>query len=208
MSASQNDMARERHPVRASGMLAIAVLFLTIGLFVVFAFELASGEASLPTLAGLGAATLISFLVWVRENHIANTAANAPATPRHELKAAWVIPLQAGLVMAYVAAVIVSIHQVPEMSGFWKGFLQSAPIGLFAGWSVVWVYIVVESDEMIRSLMITATAIAAGAVVAAATVWGLIALHTPLIELPLIYLFPAFAMIYGFAAAFLTRRYT
>lgn len=208
MTPSRNPDARLRHPIRASGTLAILLLFLTIGFLVVFAFELAGGEASLPTLAGLGAATLISFLVWVRENHIASTAANAPAAPRHELKAASVIPLQAGLVMAYVAAVTGSVHYAPEMSGFWKGFLHSAPIGLFAGWTVVWIYIVVESDEMIRSLMITATAIAAGAVVGAATVWGLIALHTPVGDLPLIFLFPAFAMIYGFAAAYLTRRYT
>lgn len=199
--------ARIRHPIRATGTLAILLLFLTIGVFVVFMFELASREASLLTLAGLGAATLACFLLWVRENHIASTAANAPATPRHELKAAWLIPMQAGVVMAYVAAVMASIHYVPGLSGFPKGFLQSLPIGFFIGWTVIWVYIVIESDEMIRSLMITATAIAAGFVVAAATVWGLIALHTPVSDLPLIYLFPAFATIYGIAAAFLTRRY-
>jgi hypothetical protein len=208
MNSSQDKLARVRHPVRASGTLAILALFLTIGIFMAFAFELAGGTADPVILAVTGGATIVSFFFWVRENRIAQLAANAPRAPRHEIKASWLIPLQAGLVMAYVAALLAAIHYVPELSGFPKGLLQSLPIGLVAGWVVVWIYIVVESDEMIRSLMITATAIAAGAVVGAATVWGLIALHTPVGDLPLIFLFPAFAMIYGFAAAYLTRRYT
>ena len=172
MRFSQHDAARVRHPVRASGTLALLLLFLTIGLFAAFALEMASGFDD-PVLLGVtGVATLASFLLWVRENRIAQSAANAPATPRHEIKAIVFIPLQVALAMAYVGALLAARHYVPELGGFVKGLLQSLPIGLVAGWVVVWVYILIESDEMIGRLMITATAISAGAVLCLATFWG------------------------------------
>lgn len=205
MTSSDHDRARVRHPIRATGTLAILLLFVTIGLFVAFAFELAGGGEP-AVLAVTGGGTLISFLLWARENRIAQLAANAPAAPRHEIKAAWLIPLQAGLVMAYVGAVLASIHFVPELSGFPKGFIQSLPVGLFAGWTVIWVYIIMESDEMIRSLMIKATAISAGAVLGLATFWALVTLNSDVPEFGAIFLFPAFAAVYGVVATLLTRR--
>lgn len=198
---------RVRHPIRATGTLAIVLLFITVGLFVAFTVELVGSSADPAVLAATGGATIVSFFLWVRENRIAQTAANAPAAPRHEIKASWLIPLQTGLVMAYVAAVMASIHYVPDLSGFPKGFVQSLPVGLFAGWTVIWVYIIAESDEMIRSLMIKATAISAGAVLGLATFWALVTLNSDLPEFGALFLFPAFATIYGIAAMLLIRRY-
>lgn len=208
MTGAPRKEARVRHPVRASGTLALLVLFFTIALFMAFAFELADGADDPVILIVLAGATVASFALWVRENRIAQTAANAPATPRRELKAALLIPLQAGIVMAYVAALLAALHYVPELDGFFKGMLQSLPVGLVAGWVVVWIYIIVESDEMIRQLMITATAISAGAVLCLATFWALITLHTGLPPFGALYLFPAFAGLYGVASAILIRRHT
>ncbi|AZU04804.1 hypothetical protein X907_2289 [Glycocaulis alkaliphilus] len=194
------------HPIRATGTLAFLLLLLTICLFIAFMFALVGRGGEPVVLAVTGGATIASFFLWVRENRIAQMAANAPAAPRHEIKASWLIPLQAGLVMAYVAALMASIHYVPGLDGFLKGLVQSLPIGLVAGWVVVWVYIIVESDEMIRSLMITATAISAGAVLCLVTFWALVTLHASLPAFDAIFLFPAFATIYGVAAAILTSR--
>ncbi|MFC4725090.1 hypothetical protein AB6B38_08100 [Glycocaulis abyssi] len=206
MTSSRNAPARVRHPIRTTGTLAILLLLLTVGLFVAFTFALVGRAGGPVTLSVTCGATIVSFLLWARENRIAQMAANAPAAPRHEIKAAWLIPLQTGLVMAYVAALMASIHYVPGLDGFLKGFIQSLPIGLVAGWVVVWIFIIVESDEMIRLLMITATAISAGAVLCLATFWALVTLNSDLPEFGAIFLFPAFATIYGVVAGILTRR--
>lgn len=200
--------ARTLHPIRASGTLALILLFLMIGLFMAFAFELADGADDPVILVVLAAATLGVFGLWVRENRISQRAANAPATPRREMKAALLIPLQAGIVMAYVAALLAAMRFVPELDGFFKGMLQSLPVGLVAGWVVVWIYIILESDEMIRRLMTTATAISAGGVLCAATFWALVTLHADLPAFDAIYLFPAFAALYGVVSAFLIQRQT
>ncbi|MCH8520405.1 hypothetical protein [Glycocaulis sp.] len=207
MTSPDSQKARIRHPLRANGLTALALLFLTIGLFIAFAFELASGGGDWPVIGGTAAAMVICFLLWARENHIANTAANAPRPPRHDLSAIRTIPVQAGMGLGYAATVLVSALYVPGLDGFFKGFLQSLPIGFLAGWVVVWIYVIRESDEMIRHLMILSTAVSAGAVLLAVTVWGLLAMHSDLPGVAEIYLFPAFAIVYAVVSAFLTRRY-
>ncbi|WP_439633278.1 hypothetical protein [Glycocaulis sp.] len=208
MRSSQDEAVGVRHPIRATGTLAFLLLLVTIGVFIAFMFALTRGQPGVLTLAILGGAVLVSFALWVRENHIASSAANAPAIPRRELKAAWLVPVQSGIVMAYVAALMASFLYAPGLTGFQSGVLQSLPIAFAAGWVALWIYNIVESDEMVRRMMITATAISAGAVLCLATFWGLIAVHRGLPEFSSIFLFPAFAMIYGFAAMFLTSRHS
>lgn len=208
MTSSDTPSPRVRHPLRANGVISLALLFLTFGLFIAFAFELAGGAQDIAVLAVTGVATLASFLLWMRENHIANTAANAPKPPRHDLSAVRTIPVQAGMGLGYAATVLVSALYAQDLSGFLKGFLQSLPIGFLGGWVVVWIYVIRESDEMIRHLMILSTAISAGAVLLAVTVWGLLAMHTNLPGVAMIYLFPAFALLYALVSMIVTRRYS
>ncbi len=205
-SQSDTGAARRLHPIRASGTLALIFLFMFIGVFIAFAFALAEGEDW--TMVGLlGAGSVLMFLVWLRENHVAVTASNAPHQSRSEMRALRMMPVQVALVLIYVVAVQVSVHYAPGLPGFIKGALQSLPIGVLAGWLVAFVYMVIESDEMVRRMQTIATAIGAGATLVAATVWGLIAMHKGLPDFASVFLFPAFAVFYTLASVWVTRRF-
>jgi hypothetical protein len=197
--------ARRLHPVRASGTLALILLFTFIGVFIAFAFALAEGE-DWTMISVLGAGAALTFLAWMRENHMATTASNAARPSRTEMRALRMMPVQIILVLLYVVAVQVSVNYAPGLSGFVKGALQSLPIGLLAGWLVAFVYIIIESDEMVRRIQTIATAIGAGATLTAATVWGLVAMHAGPPDFASVFLFPAFAAFYALASVWVTRR--
>ncbi|KAA5800982.1 hypothetical protein F1654_13045 [Alkalicaulis satelles] len=202
-----NHPARPLHPIRASGTLALIFLFIFIGLFIAFTFAIAS-EDSWKVIAGLGAGSVVMFALWARENHMAVTAPNTPRPARSELRTLKMMPVQVALVILYVGAVVASGSYAPQLSGFLKGMLQSLPIGLLAGWVVAFVYIIVESDEMVRRMHVLAVAIGAGATLLAATVWGLVTMHTGQADFASIYLFPAFAVFHSIASALVSRRFT
>ncbi|MGY6627555.1 MAG: hypothetical protein ACXIVL_03495 [Oceanicaulis sp.] len=206
-SSSETPNVRRLHPIRASGTLALILLFTFIGVFIAFAFALAEGEGwTLISVLGAGAA--LTFLVWMRENHMAITASNAARPNRTEMRVLRIMPMQVILVLLYVVAVQVSVNHAPGLSGFIKGALQSLPIGLLAGWLAAFVYIIIESDELVRRMQIIATAMGAGATLVAATVWGLIAMHAGLPDFASVFLFPAFAVFYTLASVWVTRRFS
>ncbi|MCC5996559.1 MAG: hypothetical protein JJU18_09355 [Oceanicaulis sp.] len=198
--------ARRLHPIRASGTVALILLFIFIGAFTAFAFALAEGEGW-TMISALAAGAVVMFFLWMRENHMAITASNAARPNRTELRTLRMLPVQVVLVLLYVVAVQASAAYAPGLSGFIKGALQSLPIGLLAGWLVAFVYTIVESDEMVRRMQTMATAIGAGATLTAATVWGLIAMHAGLPDFASVFLFPAFAVFYTLAELVLTRRF-
>lgn len=205
-SNSDAPNARRLHPIRASGTLALILLFGFIGFFIAFAFALAEGEDWIMT-AILGGGAVGLFFLWIRENHMAITAANAARPARSEMRTLRMIPFQIALVLLYVVAVQVSVHHAPGLSGAIKGALQSLPIGVLCGWLVAFVYLIVESDEMVRRMQTIATAIGAGATLVLATVWGLVAMHAGLPDFPSVFLFPAFAVFYAVAGLIVTRRF-
>ncbi|MCH8489218.1 MAG: hypothetical protein LAT81_04710 [Oceanicaulis sp.] len=198
--------AKRLHPIRASGTLALILLFTFIGAFIAFAFALAEGE-DWTLISVLGAGAALMFLLWLRENHMAMSAANAVRPSRTEMRALRMMPVQVVLVLLYVVAVQVSVNYAPGLSGFVKGALQSLPIGLLAGWLVAFVYIIIESDEMVRRMQTIATAMGAGATLVAATGWGLVAMHAGLPDFASVFLFPAFAVFYTLASVWVTRRF-
>lgn len=199
--------ARRLHPIRASGTLALIFLFMFIGTFIAFAFALAEGQ-DWTMISVLGGGAALTFLVWMRENHMAITASNAARPNRTEMRVLRIMPMQVILVLLYVVAVQVSVNHAPGLSGFIKGALQSLPIGLLAGWLVAFVYIIIESDELVRRMQTIATAIGAGATLVAATLWGLIAMHAGLPDFASVFLFPAFAVFYALASVWVTRRFS
>ncbi len=199
--------ARRLHPIRASGTLALILLFIFIGFFIAFAFALAEGQ-DWTMVSVLGGGAAVMFLVWLRENHMAVTASNAARPSRSEMRALRMMPVQVALVLIYVVAVQVSTHYPPGLSGFIKGVLQSLPIGVLSGWLVAFVYIIIESDEMVRRMQTIATAIGAGATLVLATAWGLVAMHAGLPDFPSVFLFPAFAVFYAVAGLVVTRRFS
>lgn len=205
-SNSDTANARRLHPIRASGTLALTLLFTFIGAFIAFAFALAEGQDWIM-ISVLGAGAALTFLLWMRENHMAVTASNAARPNRSEMRALRMMPVQIVLVLIYVVAVQVSANYAPGLSGFIKGVLQSLPIGVLAGWLVAFVYIIIESDEMVRRMQTIATAIGAGATLVAATVWGLIAMHAGLPDFASVFLFPAFAAFYALTSVWVTRRF-
>lgn len=205
-SNSDTANARRLHPIRASGTLALILLFAFIGFFIAFAFALAEGDDwTMIGILGGGAAGL--FFLWIWENHMAITASNAARPARTEMRTLRMIPFQIALVLLYVVAVQVSVHHAPGLSGAIKGALQSLPIGVLCGWLVAFVYLIVASDEMVRRMQTIATAIGAGATLVLATVWGLVAMPAGLPDFPSVFLFPAFAVFYAVAGLVVTRRY-
>lgn len=104
------------------------------------------------------------------------------------------------LVLAYVLSLVLALYWLDRITDpVLRVGLVALPSLALAGW--IWAFgaMILSSDEMMRALRIRATALAAGAVLVLATIWGLFAQLTGFPDLPGFLLLPGFALLYGVA---------
>jgi uncharacterized membrane protein YciS (DUF1049 family) len=198
---------RHRHPLRASGMSSVFLLFVQLGCFAGALYAFAAGYGWAER-AGFALAWLLTAGLWFRETLVTARASNKPAQSRPELMTARLLPLMVFLALLYVVSVLASDHFGAGAQGFTRGMLLSLPFGLAAGWAVLFCYLILESDEMVRSGLVQAAASAGFAVIAGVTAWTLIGVRAGAPPLPGEWLLPAFAVLFGAASALISRRFS
>ena len=139
------------------------------------------------------AASLVAWLWRLQRTNQATRNATERAFGRFILR-------QTLLILAYVLGLVLALHWLDHTAHTgWRIALVAVPALALAGWAWVFAAMIQSSDEMMRALRIRAIALAAGAVLVLATIWGLFAELLGLPEFPAYLLLPGFALVYGVA---------
>ncbi len=138
----------------------------------------------------------LSLAAWFRRLQRANQATRNLA----ERAFGRFILRQTLLILAYVLGLVLALHWLNHTTHpVLRIALVAVPALALAGWAWIFAAMIQSSDEMMRALRIRAIALAAGAVLVLATIWGLFAQLLGLPEFPGYLLLPGFALVYGVA---------
>jgi hypothetical protein len=188
------------HPFRSTGTLGLMFMLAGVGMFILSAFVLTWGGSSIAA-AGLFLASLALFGLWAREDIVARRARDG-AISQPEMRMARIVPAHILLLLLFVGVEMVRVRWGAALDEAGLGMvLTGLSAGVLTGWCAVFILLVRSADEMVRAMMVRATAAAAGGTLFIAVFWAVIARGVGAPEIPALWLFPLFAVVYGIAAS-------
>lgn len=106
--------------------------------------------------------------------------------------------VQFALLGGFALVMLATTEVIPRAEMAWQRWLFAAgPISLLLVWAWEFFRVIRAQDEMMQTMHLRAVAIAAGLVLLAASLWGILERLLDVPDFPLSLLLPVFAAVYG-----------